>query len=36
MDGLDALRLTGTLGAVTAASPDQAGTMKRLHGTRRQ
>ena len=33
MDGLDALRLTGTLGAVTAALPDQAGTMKRLHGT---
>ena len=33
MDGLDAPRLTGTLGAVTAALPDQAGTMKRLHGT---
>ena len=33
MDGLDAPRLTGTLGAVTAALPDQAGTMKGLHGT---
>ena len=32
MGGLDAPRLKGTLGAVTAALPDQAGNMKRLHG----
>ena len=36
MDGLDALRLTGTPGAGFGGSPDKAGTMKRLHGTRRQ
>ena len=33
MDGLDALRLTGTPGAGFGGSPDKAGTMKRLHGT---
>ena len=33
MGGLYVPRLKGTLGAVTAALPDQAGTMKRLHGT---
>ena len=36
MGGFDAPRLKGALGAVTAALPDQAGNMKRLHGTRRQ
>ena len=36
MDGLDAPRLTGTMGTVTATLPDQPATMKRLLGTRRQ
>ena len=36
MGGLDAPRLKGTLGAGFGGSPDKAGTMKRLHGTRRQ
>ena len=36
MGGLYVPRLKGTLEAVTAALPDKAGTMKRLHGTRRQ